>query len=121
VLAHRPSGAAVGQGPLEREVEPVVATLEPRAVDGALARLGRGTAALRALPGRSMGVLLEEERLDASVGGRLERLAPAGRRPPAAAGLLAPALDLLALTSRPGLLEHGLHHGEELRRPRVRL
>ena len=32
MLAHRPGRAAVGQGSLEREVEPVVATLELRAV-----------------------------------------------------------------------------------------
>src|ERR671930_302128 len=41
--------------------------------------------------------------------------------PAAAPRLLAPALELLALAAGPRLLQDGLHHGEQLRRPGVRL
>src|SRR5205085_578920 len=87
----------------------------------AVAGLGGGPSALRALPGGPMRVLLEEKGLDAPVGGRLQRRAPARRGAAAAARLLAPALERLVLAPAPRLLEDGLHDGEELGRARVRL
>src|SRR5439155_13029685 len=99
VPADRPRGAAVRERPVQRQVEAVVAGLERRPVERALAVLGRGAGALRALPRPPAGALLEEEGLDASVGGALERLRPAGCGPAAAARLLAPALERLALTA----------------------
>src|SRR5437588_762285 len=89
--------------------------------DRRLSGLGRGAAALRALPRRPAGAFLEEERLDPPVRGGLERLVPAGSGAAAAARLLAPALEGFPLAPCTRLLEHGGHDLEDLRGRRVRL
>src|SRR5204862_671448 len=79
-------GAAVRERLVDGEVEAVLPLLELRSVERARPAFRRGAAAGRALPRRAVGALLDEQQLDTPVGGRLERLLPAGRRPPVAAG-----------------------------------
>src|SRR5581483_2638514 len=102
---HRPGGAPVRKRLVDREIEPVAPRLELGPVERALAGLEGEPAACRAAPGRAIHSVLVEQQLDAAVGGRLERLGPAGRGASVAAGLLLPALERLALLLVAPLLE----------------
>src|SRR5581483_7327898 len=88
--------AAVGERVVDGEVG-ALGRLDLVPVDGAAPRRGRRPPAARALEGAPRRPGLEEEEVDAPVGRRRERLLPAGARTAAAAPLLAPALERLAL------------------------
>ena len=119
--AERQHRAAVGERLVHGQVEAVVALLHLRAVERAGAALEPDPAAGRALPRLVVGALLEEQQVDAAVGGGLERRAPAGGRAGVAAGLLLPALDGLGLLLAAPRLEQRLDQLEQLGRRRVRL
>src|SRR5207247_4390188 len=65
----------------------------------------RPAPALRALVRHAIGALLDEQHLDATVGGGLERLLPTGGRAAVPPRLLLPALDRLALGAPTRTLE----------------
>src|SRR5204863_295817 len=97
VAAQRERAAAVGERPVDREVETIVAFLHLRPVERTRATVGPDPTATRALPRRPFGPLLEEQQIDARVGGGLEGVRPAGGRTSAATRFLPPALDCLLL------------------------
>src|SRR3954470_18316595 len=113
--------AAVGERLVDGEVETVVALLHLRAVERTRAALGADPPAARALPGVPVDALLEQEQLHARVGGRLQGVGPAGRRPRPTPRLLAPALRRLALLLGMPLLEDRPRRFEQLGWSRVRL
>ena len=100
------NGAAVRERPVDGEVDAVLAAHHRRAVERAAAVRRLGAAALRALVRRPVDAVLDEEQLDTSVGGSLERLLPARGRAAVLAGLLAPALEQRLLALAPPLVEH---------------
>src|SRR5919108_993610 len=110
----RPPLPAVRERLVDGQVEPVLGDLHLRPVERALGLLGRDAPAPGTTPRGAARSLLEEENLDAPVGGRLQRGRPARRRAAVPACLLAPALDDLALALGPPALEHRLREPEQL-------
>src|SRR3954471_5496989 len=101
------------------QVETVVSPLHLRPVERAGAAFDPDAAAGRALPGLVVDAFLEEQQIDAAVGSRLERRAPAGGSAGVAAGLLPPALDGLGLLLAAPRLEQRLDQLEQLGGARV--
>src|SRR5204863_10117167 len=120
-LAERPDGAAVGERLVDGKVEAVLALLHLRAVQRAGPAFGAQPPACGALPGVPVAAVLEEEQLDPTVRGGLERLRPPGGGAPVAAGLFAPALDGRGLLLPAPLREYRLDRLKELRRAGVGL
>src|SRR5207244_4308946 len=120
-LAQRPDRPAVGKRLVHCEVEPVLALLHARAVQRTRPTLRGETPARRALPGMVVGPVLEEQQLDAPVGGGLERLPPAGGGTTVATRRLAPALDRGGLLLSPPALEQRPDDLQQLSRSGVRL
>src|SRR3954452_16122403 len=114
-------GAAVRERLVDGEVEAILPLLELRSVERACPAFRGGAPAGRALPRRAVCPFLDEQQLDAAIGGCLECLLPAGRGPPVAAGLLLPALRCDAFLSRVPLVHERLHRLEQLACARVRL
>src|SRR5205085_4636977 len=85
----------------------------------ARAALGADSAALRALEGRPVGAVLEEQQLDAAVRGGLQCRRPPARRARAAAGFLTPALGRLLLPLGMRVLEDRSSRIEQLGRSRM--
>src|SRR5215831_2740114 len=120
-LLEGPDRAAVSQRLVQGEIEPVAALLHLRPVERAVPRLGGDPAASGALPGLVLRAVLEEEQLDPTVGGRLQRLRPAGGCASVPARSLPPALDRRRLLLRAPSLEQRLDRLQELGRGRARI
>ena len=118
---HGPDRPAVGERLVDREVEAVLRVLELVPVEGALGTFERETAARRAALGGMVRAFAEEEQLDPSIGGGLQRVRPAGRAAPVSSVLRDPALDELLLALGAPALEHGHGHLEKLGGLRVSL
>src|SRR5262249_50460104 len=121
VVPQGKDGAAVGQRLVDGQVEAVVSGLHLRPVERARPAFSAHAPAARALPGRVIRALLEEQQLDPGVRGRLERVGPARRRSAAATRLLAPALGGSSLLLRVPVLEDRLRHLEQLGGRRMRV
>ena len=95
------------------QIEAVVVPLHLRAVERAGAAFDSDAAAGGTLPGLVVDAFLEEQQIDAAVGGGLERRAPAGRSAGVATGLLLPPLDGLGLLLRAPRLEQRIDQLEQ--------
>src|SRR5918996_1905698 len=118
-MLDRADRPAVRERLVHGEVEALLPSLHPGAVERAVPVAQRGAPARGTLPGLVVGTLLEEQEIDAPVGRSLERAGPAGHRAPAAPGLLAPALEQLDLALPAPALEHRRRELEQLRRADV--
>ena len=98
----------------EGEVDPVATRLQRRAVERTCAAVGGGAAADPAEETLRSSARFEEQQLDASVRGRVERRRGPGDRPCAPAELVAPPLDRLGLTCGARGLEQGQRHRRDL-------
>src|SRR5207253_3134107 len=106
---------------VDREVESVLAALEPVAVERARAVVGRRATALRALERLAVRALLDEQELDAPVGGGLERVLPAAHGAAVPPALLLPAGHGFRLLTRAGPVEMRPRRPQQCLRVRVRL
>ena len=112
--AHGNGGPAVLERPAHGEVETLGARLHPPPVQRALPVAESGAPAGRTLPGLVVDAVLEEEHADASVGGGLEGVRPAGRRSTVAPGLFEPSLDGLRLSIGMRTVEQRCYQVEQL-------
>ena len=96
-MLHHPDGSPVDERLVDEEIKTVLPLLERGAIEGAFPSRRGQTTAGGATPRRPVRPVLNQEQLDPSVGGSLERLLPPGRCTSVPAGLLPPAFDRLAL------------------------
>src|SRR4051794_34503021 len=105
---------------MDREIDRVVARLELRAVQLALAAVGGRAATTRARPRLVTRALVDEQHRDACVRRGVQRLLPAGSRPAAAPVLGLPPLERCLVVTGPRLVEQRADDAEELGRVRMR-
>ena len=102
-------------------IETVLAPLQLRPVDRALAGVQLEAAAQRALPDVAAGAGIVERRIDAAVRDRLHRRLPPRARPAAFPHGVVPVRDEPLLALGPVPFEEQSHAGKKLRPGRVRL
>src|SRR4029453_5577964 len=116
---HCPDRSAVGNGLVDREVEPVVSPVGLGPVERALPAGDGESPAGGALPGLVVSTLFIEQDLDACVGRGLEHLGPARSGAPSAAGFFAPAVDLRSLLLGARAVEDRARQPHQLLPPRM--